>query len=265
MYYDLSWDSGSNGAIWSTYTTLLQNNNLALVTGLSSGTTYQFMYRAQNIYGWSLYSPTISVLTMTEPHATNQPTTTVVGDSVQISWDLAYSGGSGIGITGYHVLIKRKDGSFTEDLTNCDGQTDGLIIANRKCSIPMGVLTSSFSLVLGDLVVAKVAAINSKGQGQYSGTNVIGALVETPPQSPQAGPARGPLTSETQLDVNWEFLTTYEHTGGTVITSYELQMDDGQGGTFVEMVGYTTAYSLNSFLITATIVSGRNYALQYRV
>lgn len=41
-------------------------------------------------------------------------------------------------------------------------------------------------------------------------------------------------------------------------------MDDGLGGSFVEVVGFTDPYSLNSFLITANIVSGRNYAFKYR-
>ncbi len=62
-----------------------------------------------------------------------------------------------------------------------------------------------------------------------------------------------------QIDVMWDFLVSYEQTGGTSITSYELQMDDGLGGSFVEVVGYTNPYSLNSFLITANVVSGRNY------
>ena len=52
---------------------------------------------------------------------------------------------------------------------------------------------------------------------------------------------------------------SYEQTGGAEITSYELQMDDGLGGSFVEAVGFTNPYSLNSFLITANVVSGRTY------
>jgi len=37
MYYEVAWDSGTSGAIWSAYTTLPANNDLALITGLSSG------------------------------------------------------------------------------------------------------------------------------------------------------------------------------------------------------------------------------------
>jgi hypothetical protein len=41
-------------------------------------------------------------------------------------------------------------------------------------------------------------------------------------------------------------------------------MDDGQGGNFVEKVGYTTPYTLNSILITSNIASGRTYKFKYR-
>lgn len=93
LYYDIEWDSGSQGALWSSYTTLSASTDIALITGLSSGTTYQFMYRAQNIFGWSLFSPSVEVLTMTEPHATDLPVTQVADANVKISWDQPYSGG----------------------------------------------------------------------------------------------------------------------------------------------------------------------------
>jgi hypothetical protein len=41
-------------------------------------------------------------------------------------------------------------------------------------------------------------------------------------------------------------------------------MDDGEGGTFVEVVGFTVAYTLNSRLITSNIQSGKTYRFQYR-
>jgi hypothetical protein len=41
-------------------------------------------------------------------------------------------------------------------------------------------------------------------------------------------------------------------------------MDDGAGGTFVEVVGFTEKHTLNSVLITNGIVSGSTYRLKYR-
>lgn len=41
-------------------------------------------------------------------------------------------------------------------------------------------------------------------------------------------------------------------------------MDDGLAGSFVEVHGFTTPYTLNSKLITSNVDSGRSYRFQYR-
>ena len=74
----------------------------------------------------------------------------------------------------------------------------------------MGILTMSpFNLTLGDMIVARVSATNEKGEGEYSDSNSVGALAEVLPLAPKLAPSRGELTSEIQLDVGWQFLTTY--------------------------------------------------------
>jgi hypothetical protein len=56
-------------------------------------------------------------------------------------------------ITGYYILIKKKDGTFVFE-TSCNG-LDPTIIANLQCDVPMATLTgTNFGLLLGDLVVA---------------------------------------------------------------------------------------------------------------
>ena len=65
---------------------------------------------------------------------------------------------------------------------------------------------AKFGLSQGDLVVAQVSAFNAKGQGNFSGTNIIGALVEELPSAPVNGPRTGPLTDEQKMDIEWDFL-----------------------------------------------------------
>ena len=104
---------------------------------------------------------------MTYPSASNVPETEVVGDQVRISWEAPYSGGQGVPIIAYQILIKQKDGTFVEDSTNCDGVNDQDIIDDLECFIPMERLRdpNAFNLVQGDLVAAQVAVINQKGSG----------------------------------------------------------------------------------------------------
>jgi hypothetical protein len=64
---------------------------------------------------------------------------------------------------------------------NCNG-ADSSIVAALQCDIPLTVLTASpFSLVLGDLVRATVAAGNSQGFGTASQVNIEGGSVQTEP------------------------------------------------------------------------------------
>lgn len=111
-----------------------------------------------------------------------------------------------------------------EDLTDCDGASDADILANRECFVPMATITdpAQYALELGDLVVAKVSAFNVRGSGQFSGTNIIGALAETIPAAPTNAPRRGSRTKETQIEILWDFLSGDLQTGGTEILSYEL-------------------------------------------
>lgn len=44
LYYELFWDAGSTGTTWSSYT--VTSTNTISITGLSSGQSYQFKYKA---------------------------------------------------------------------------------------------------------------------------------------------------------------------------------------------------------------------------
>ena len=157
MYYMIVWDQGSQELEhWDTYTIMTSDSYFTNVNGLSSGHPYRFKYRAQNIHGWGPESPLVEVTAMSYPSASNVPVTEVVGSDVRISWDAPYSGGIGVEITRYQILIKDFEGNFIEDLDYCDGENDVDILANNECFIPMSHLRdeSYYNLKQGDLVVA---------------------------------------------------------------------------------------------------------------
>lgn len=86
---------------------------------------------------------------MSYPSASNVPTTQVIDDNVKISWNKPYSGGLGIPITRYNILIKDSSGNLVEDPINCNGMSDQAIINNNECLIPMETLRDpvKFNLV----------------------------------------------------------------------------------------------------------------------
>ena len=46
LYYAIEWDVGSAGALWNTYATMTADSYFASVSGLTSGHTYRFRYKA---------------------------------------------------------------------------------------------------------------------------------------------------------------------------------------------------------------------------
>jgi hypothetical protein len=78
-------------------------------------------------------------------------------------------------------------------------------------------------------------------------------------------PTRGAATDHTRVEVLWTALTTPADTGGSPITSYNLQWDSGAGGTtFTDLVGQAASpYLETSYLLTAGVTSGTTY--QFRL
>jgi hypothetical protein len=68
--------------------------------------------------------------------------------TVRVSWDQPLNtGGTGISIEAYKVLLKKQDGTFIEDTTVCDGSTL-VVVTNRYCDIEMSTFTgSTFNLI----------------------------------------------------------------------------------------------------------------------
>ena len=59
------------------------------------------------------------------------------------------------------------------------------------------------------------------------------------PDAPSPAPSSdSTVTNNEQIKVTW----TAPSDGSSEIISYEVQMDDGKGGNFVSLVGYTSEY-----------------------
>ena len=151
------------------------------------------------------------------------------------------------------------------ELSNClpvdEGGTDTL--TTKSCVIPFKNLRKGpFNLVRGSQVNVRVAAINFYGQGPYSEVNLGSTTVQVKTEPAQmAAVDRESTTTTTQIAVSWTTLINAEDTGGSSITSYELEWDSGTVGTT-----WTTIYSNgqdSSHTQTDGVVSGTRY--QFRV
>lgn len=73
LSYNLYWDNGSGTTNIAALDTLVTTYTFS---GLTTGTTYKFMVRARNIYGYGAFSSTTSILAAGVPPTMSAVTTT---------------------------------------------------------------------------------------------------------------------------------------------------------------------------------------------
>lgn len=79
---------------------------------------------------------------MTLPSQVNTVITTNENADIKIYWDVPFSGGLGVPIIGYEVLIMKSDSSFVSYPATCDGNSS-TVLTNHYCLIPMSVITDT--------------------------------------------------------------------------------------------------------------------------
>jgi len=261
--YFFEWDKGT--ATWEELTGFTSNSlatSFTVTSGVVGGTTYSFRVTAKNAHGWGTVSATTSIKAAGVPDSMAAVTTSVQGTTdVRISW--AAPDFNSEALTGYKILIKQNDGSFSEDTTNCVG-TDPTIMSQLYCDVPMSTLRASpYSLTYGALVVAKAYATNSIGNGGISPENSSGATIQTPPTQ-MATPQRGASTTESSLHVTWSALSSPADTGGAVIDSYNIQWDKGTS-TWEDLGGQDGSHSTALTITHASgVVAGTSYKFRVR-
>lgn len=110
----------------------------------------------------------------------------------------------------------------------------------------------------------RISARNAIDYGATTTVNTVGALIETVPSEP-AGPTRGSGTTGTSLEIDWVALTTSAETGGSAITSYNLEWDDHTNQViWYEVEGETSAFLGLTTTHTTNVVQGNRYYFRLR-
>jgi hypothetical protein len=134
---------------------------------LTAGTTYEFLIKSRNSYGFSDYSDPNNLVCAFIADAPVTVTTANVNELVTVSWSEPVSNGSPI--TAYKIYVQQHSSTtFTEENVDCVG-TDSTVITDRTCSISLTTLEASpYLLVKGDSVVAKIVSVNFYGESDQS-------------------------------------------------------------------------------------------------
>lgn len=185
-------------------------------------------------------------------------------------WSAPASNGSPL--LAYEILFSTTPGGepTAEDSAYCDGSV-AAVVAARECTIPMSqfwlaTAGSPFGFVQGDQLSLKIRASNSMGYGAYSAVLTGGPIIETVPDSPSTSPARDEAgTTTTQIAVEMEEVAALSlAAGGSTITSYNLEWNQGSGTQFHELSGETSD-SLARLITVGSLTEGQTYTFRYRI
>ena len=147
LHYSIFYDNGNGDGLFVLLASEVASQEY-VATSLDQGSTYQFRVKAQNIFGLSEYSDTLTTLSAFIPDAPTLPRATIDGSNVIVTWEEPDNGGSPI--TAYIVKLSDSTSSFRTELTSCDGSSQ-VIIDSQSCTISLDILTAApFNLALGD-------------------------------------------------------------------------------------------------------------------
>jgi hypothetical protein len=192
IYYDNG--DGTAELIKTQYTQLNY-----MIDTLEPGVTYGFWIKARNQFGFSDPSEVFYILCATVPDPPVAPLTVTVASDVTISWQLPNENGSPI--TAYKVYLRAHDGVYIQETVHCSSTTE--MVAARSCTMPLLVLISSpYSLALGDSIYAKIVAINVYGKSVYSSAG-NGATCVLVPSAPIDLLNDQTVTDTTQIAFTW--------------------------------------------------------------
>jgi hypothetical protein len=251
LSYVVYWD---NGGGTPTYPLLDALQTSVSVDGLTGGTTYRFKVRARNIYGFGPWSPELAVLASDLPDQVAIPTVTIGASETAVTVAWTAPGDHSAPIDEYQVVLRKADGTYVEDTTNC-GAAEA---ADLSCAIPMTSIISLTGLAVDELIRAKVRAHNTNGWGAYSELNTAGATIETLPNQLSAPVADISASSNTEIALSWTGVSGTAAGGVNVaVLGYVLEWDAGANtwATHQSVAG-TTA-------VSSGLTGG--YTYQYRV
>jgi len=221
LSYNLQWDAGSSGTLWSELagesTDYLQTT-YTVSSGILPGASYRFRVRARNSLGWGDHSNETTVKAATVPDQMAMVSAEIDAATGGVKVTFAAPHDNSQTITAYKIEVKYNP--WQEETASCSGG-DATIMGNMYCIIPMATLRAApYNLTYGDPVQVRAQAYNAYGWGATSEVNAA-LTIRTEPQ-PMNQPVRGNLTTPTVLHLTWTALTTAVDTGASTITSYNV-------------------------------------------
>ena len=157
------------------------------------------------------------------------------GTQVVFNWT-ASSSLNGQPLLGYQLYILDKaSNNYISSPALCNGSSL-TIINNRRCSIEMVNIRSTFSYAVGEIIKAKVSAVNSIGPGIPSDENSDIVYASAEPSGVVQNLQTSLITSSSVF-LSWDALTSLADTSYAAIIDYKVLWNSGgTGSTFTDKI-----------------------------
>jgi len=210
------------------------------VTDLQRGLNYRFRYRAQNLIGWSAYSPIVSILAARLPEP---PTELQVLSSTATS------------ITFRMGACLENQGAAIEFYTLYRSEGTSLV------QVYQGEKLNSYTvegLTTGEYYHFKATASNIIGESDFSHeTSFYAAAVPSQPVSL----IKGASSDRNQIQIQWPV-----HLDEDIpVTGYVLEADLDGFGVFEEIWDGRGRPEFNEYLLSEQVTTGRFYNFRHKV
>lgn len=217
------------------------------------GDLYSFKVSAMNLNGEGALSPALNVHACNAPSQPDAPTrVTSTTTTISLTWAPPLSDG-GCSLTGYSLLTDSGTGGLVTT------EVDTALNTSPETLLKIVTLSSGLT---GSWIRFRITAYNAEGQSTSRTIQYV--LAQTPNQPLLAPSEVTDETTDTQIVVQATEIVSPEN-GGSSITGYEFQIDDGNLGEYVTAQGGSDDRTLAlKASITLNIIKGRTYRVRYR-
>lgn len=254
-YYVLYADSGSSNFKVGCDLSSKPQTTKCTIGGLMTGNEYKFKVKAVGFNENGTESDEYTFRSCVAPTGFKAPTGVGTSNTITVSW-LEPSNIGGCPIVSYAVF--RNNGDQTDPTTEVNSNFD--VNFRNNPHLRTAAITSFPASSEGKTFLFKIQAFTND-TSIYS--PILSIKLAGLPGDPTVAPIKDTDTTDTtQITVE---LTEVTDTGNDPIVSYNLQMDDGKGGDFINLSGYLTNSLQLTHTITEGIKRGVSYRFRYRV
>lgn len=217
-------------------------------TGLTTGATYYFYLSAINFNGEGPQSSPAVYTACTQPSRLAAPKViSTTATTVNLVWNYPLDDG-GCPLTSYILFLDDGNGGAFASFAPSDIMYQPYLLA-YQIVLPSSQTGLNYRLYL--------RALNMIG---YADSTIVNVILADVPQKPAPPTHDQTQTSASQIYV--KYTTTGDN--GSPIISYELQMDDGNGGDYTSLIGFSSQYLKLWYVVTSNITKGTTYRFRVR-